>query len=57
MEKIATRGAYGEELVALADEYPELVVLDADLSSATMTKSFAASIRSASSTWASPRRI
>ncbi|HIQ86223.1 MAG TPA: transketolase family protein [Candidatus Scatomorpha gallistercoris] len=42
MEKIATRGAYGEELVALAEQYPELVVLDADLSSATMTKSFAA---------------
>lgn len=41
MEKIATRGAYGEELVALAEQYPELVVLDADLSSATMTKSFA----------------
>lgn len=42
MEKIATRGAYGEELVALAEQYPEFVVLDADLSSATMTKSFAA---------------
>ena len=42
MEKIATRGAYGEELVKLAEEYPELVVLDADLSSATMTKTFAA---------------
>ena len=40
MEKIATRGAYGEEIVALAGEYPELVVLDADLSSATMTKAF-----------------
>lgn len=40
MEKIATRGAYGEELVKLAKEYPELVVLDADLSSATMTKAF-----------------
>ena len=42
MEKIARRAAYGEELVALAEQYPELVVLDADLSSATMTKSFAA---------------
>ena len=40
MEKIATRGANGEELVKLAEEYPELVVLDADLSSATMTKAF-----------------
>ena len=26
-EKIATRAAYGEALVALAEEYPELVVL------------------------------
>ena len=41
-EKIATRAAYGEALVALAEEYPDLVVLDADLSGATMTKSFAA---------------
>ncbi len=40
-EKIATRGAYGKALVALAEEYPELVVLDADLSTATMTNSFA----------------
>ena len=40
-EKKATRAAYGEMLVELAEKYPELVVLDADLSSATMTKSFA----------------
>lgn len=40
-EKIATRAAYGEALVALAEEYPELVVLDADLSGSTMTKGFA----------------
>ena len=40
--KIATRNAYGEALVALAEKYPQLVVLDADLSSATMTKFFAA---------------
>ena len=26
-EKIATRAAYGEALVALAEQYPELVVL------------------------------
>ena len=39
-EKIATRGAYGEAIVALAEKYPELVVLDADLSGATMTKAF-----------------
>ena len=40
--KIATRNAYGEALVALSEKYPQLVVLDADLSSATMTKFFAA---------------
>ncbi len=40
-ETKATRAAYGEMLVELAEKYPELVVLDADLSSATMTKSFA----------------
>ena len=45
-EKIATRAAYGEALVALAEEYPELVVLDADLSGSTMT---------AFTTWALPR--
>ncbi len=40
-ENIATRAAYGEALAALADEYPELVVLDADLSGSTMSKKFA----------------
>jgi transketolase len=40
--KIATRNAYGETLVELAQEYPELVVLDADLAGATMSKFFAA---------------
>jgi len=40
-EKIATRAAYGEALVALAQEYPQLVVLDADLSGSTMTNGFA----------------
>ena len=39
-EKTATRAAYGDAIVELAEEYPELVVLDADLSSATMTKKF-----------------
>lgn len=37
-EKIATRVAYGQALAELAEKYPRLVVLDADLSSATMTK-------------------
>ena len=41
-EKLATRAAYGKELAALAEKYPELVVLDADLASATMTRDFAA---------------
>ena len=40
--KIATRAAYGKALAALAEKYPELVVLDADLSGSTMTKDFAA---------------
>lgn len=40
--KIATRNAYGEALAELAEKYPELVVLDADLAGATMTKFFAA---------------
>ena len=39
-EKIATRGAFGKAIVELAEQYPELVVLDADLSGATMTKEF-----------------
>ena len=40
--KIATRAAYGEALVELAEKYPELIVFDADLSSATKTGAFAA---------------
>lgn len=40
-ETIATRNAYGDMLVAMAEEYPDLLVLDADLSGATMTKNFA----------------
>ena len=40
-EVIATRAAYGKALVKYAEEYPELVVLDADLSGSTMTASFA----------------
>ena len=40
-ENIATRAAYGESLVALAEQDPALLVLDADLSSATMTKTLA----------------
>ena len=40
--KIATRAAYGKALVEFAEQYPELVVLDADLAMATMTKDFRA---------------
>ena len=40
--KIATRAAYGKALVEFAEQYPNLVVLDADLAKATMTASFAA---------------
>lgn len=39
-EKIATRAAYGKALVELAEQEPDLVVLDADLSGSTMTKEF-----------------
>lgn len=40
-EKIATRVAYGETLVQLGKEYPNLVVLDADLSGSTQSAMFA----------------
>ncbi len=40
-EKIATRTVYGKTLVELAEQYPELVALDADLAGATMSKFFA----------------
>lgn len=40
-DKIATRDAYGKALIKLGSEYPELVVLDADLSGSTKTKEFA----------------
>lgn len=40
-EKIATRAAYGKAIVDLAQEYPNMVVLEADLSSATKTDGFA----------------
>lgn len=37
----ATRDAYGEALKELGAQYPEIVVLDADLSASTKTKDFA----------------
>jgi transketolase len=39
-DKIATRDAYGEALLALGAENPEVVVLDADLSKSTKTADF-----------------
>ena len=40
-ESIATRVAYGKELLELGKENPNIVVLDADLSGSTQTKFFA----------------
>jgi len=40
-EQIATRDAYGKALAELGDQYPEIVVLDADLSGSTKTAVFA----------------
>ena len=40
MEAKATRAAFGEAIVELAEKYPNLVVLDADLSKSTQTQIF-----------------
>jgi transketolase len=40
VKKIATRESYGKTLVELGSEYPNLVVLDADLAAATKTGMF-----------------
>ncbi len=40
VKKIATRDSYGNALASLANEYPNLVVLDADLAGATKTGTF-----------------
>ena len=40
MKKIATRQSYGEALTALFPKYPNIIVLDADLSAATQTGIF-----------------
>ena len=39
-DKIATRVSYGNALKDLAEQYPDLVVLDADLAGATQTGIF-----------------
>lgn len=41
MSKEATRDAYGRALVALGHQYPDVVVMDADLSKSTKTAEFA----------------
>ena len=56
-EKIATREAYGKALVELGEQNKNVVVQDADLAGATMTKFFKAAHPTASSTAASPRPI
>ena len=40
VKKIATRESYGNALKELAEEFPDLVVLDADLAAATKTSIF-----------------
>ena len=40
VKKIATRESYGNALKELAEEFPNLVVLDADLAAATKTGIF-----------------
>ena len=38
MEQKAMRAVFGEELVLLGAEYPQMVVLDSDTSSSTQTR-------------------
>ena len=42
VKKIATRESYGHALEELGAEYPQIVVLDADLKASTRTEYFAA---------------
>lgn len=41
LNKIATRQSYGEELAVLGEKNKEIIVLDADLTTATKTDLFA----------------
>ena len=50
------RGAYGQTLLKLGRENPDLVVLDADLAKSTQTRSSPGSSPAASSTWGWPSR-
>ncbi len=45
VKKIATRESYGNALVDCAEDFPQLVVLDADLAGATKTGIFKKHIR------------
>ena len=40
-DSIATRDAYGKKLVEMGGKYPDIVVLDADLTKSTKTAGFA----------------
>ena len=40
MKKLATRESFGQAIAELADQYPDVVVLDADLAAATKTGIF-----------------
>lgn len=55
LKKVATRESYGKALAELAPEYPDLVVLDADLAAATKPVSLRKPARSGSLTAASQR--
>ena len=48
----STRAAYGEVLQEIGEEFPDVVVMDADLSESTMTCHFAENILTGSTTWA-----
>ena len=50
-EKMATRQAYGKTLLELGEKYPELVVMDADLSKSTMTVEFGKAYPKGFLTW------
>ena len=43
ISSMATRKAFGKGLMALANKYPNLVLLDADLSKSTMSNEFSRS--------------
>ena len=56
-ERQNQRKAYGEAIVALGAENPNVVVLEADLGKSTMSASFKRHILNVISKWAVPRQI